>query len=218
MPRKRVIDPEFWSDEEIGSWSFQARLFYIGLWNFADDEGKFKANDSLLKAQIFPYDDDVILDDIKKYLGDKILWYKVDTFSYGYIRNFNRYQRIDRPTPSKIPNPKELDESSTSPRGSLDPNISKDKIIQGFDEFWSKYPRKVGKEQARKAFSKAAVDNDLLNTMLSAIDLQGESESWKKDDGKFIPHPATWINGKRWEDEVAVKKENHYGTMPNQKF
>ena len=57
MARKRMIDPEFWSDEEIATLSFPARLFYIGLWNFADDEGKGKGHSKLLKAQIFPYDE-----------------------------------------------------------------------------------------------------------------------------------------------------------------
>jgi hypothetical protein len=77
MARKRMIDPEFWSDEEIGNWSFPARLFYIGLWNFADDSGRFKAHNDLLKAQIFPYDKRLDIDKLKKELNHKIQWYEV---------------------------------------------------------------------------------------------------------------------------------------------
>ncbi len=66
MARKRIIDPEFWSDEEIGQWSFPARLFYIGLWNFADDSGRFKAANALLKAQIFSYDKKLDVKKLKK--------------------------------------------------------------------------------------------------------------------------------------------------------
>jgi len=133
MPRKRMIDPEFWSDEEIGSWSFISRLCYIALWNFADDEGRFKANEALLKAQIFPYDDDIDFKAIKIDLDKKVCWYEHDSLQYGYIRNFKKYQRIDRPTPSRIPPPNGIVEDSTSAREHLDPNISKDKLNKEFE-------------------------------------------------------------------------------------
>ena len=105
MARKRMIDPEFWSDEQIGHWSFEARLFYIALWNFADDEGRFKAHPKLLKAQIFPYDDKLQIDKLKKEISTKIQWYAVEGLQYGHIHNFLKYQRIDRPAPSRLPTP-----------------------------------------------------------------------------------------------------------------
>lgn len=124
MARKRMIDPEFWSDEEIGRWSHQARLFYIGLWNFADDEGRFKAHKSLLKSQIFPYDLKIDIERLKRELTCKIQWYEADGLQYGYIRNFLKYQRIDRPTDSKLPAPPEhIDEPSTNTRRTLEANI-----------------------------------------------------------------------------------------------
>jgi hypothetical protein len=128
MARKRIIDPEFWSDEEIGQWSFAARLFYIGLWNFADDEGKFKSANQLLKAQIFPYDIKIDISKLKKELNHKIQWYEVDGSQYGFIRNFLKYQRIDKPTKSKLPPVPSFDESSANTLGVLPPNISKDNI------------------------------------------------------------------------------------------
>jgi hypothetical protein len=126
MPRKRIIDPEFWSDEAIGKWSHAARLFYIGLWNFADDQGRFKSHNALLKSQIFPYDQHLDLDGLKKELVDKIQWYEINGSQYGLIRNFFKYQRIDRPTPSKLPPPQTLDEASTNARRDLAPNLSKE--------------------------------------------------------------------------------------------
>ena len=71
-----------------------------------------------------------------------------------------------------------------------------------FSEFWSAYPRKVAKDAARKAFNRRKVDEDLLAQMLSAIAVQAAAEQWRKDGGKFIPHPATWLNEGRWQDEV----------------
>ncbi len=102
-----MIDPEFWSDEEIGNWSRSARLFYIALWNFADDCGRFKAHSGLLKSQIFPYDDpkSLKIEKLKEEVSNKIVWYDVNGSQYGYLRNFNKHQRIDRPQPSKLPSP-----------------------------------------------------------------------------------------------------------------
>lgn len=73
-----------------------------------------------------------------------------------------------------------------------------------FDRFWKSYPRKVAKENARKAFAKLKPNDELLNAMLSAIEKQKKSEQWTKDGGQFIPHPATWLNQHRWEDEMQT--------------
>jgi hypothetical protein len=105
MARKRMIDPEFWSDQEIGFWSPLARLFYIALWNFADDEGRLKAHSKLLKAQVFPYETKVDIDSLKMEVAGKVHWYKVKDQEYGYIRNFFKHQTINKPTPSKLPSP-----------------------------------------------------------------------------------------------------------------
>lgn len=134
MPRKRMIDPEFWSDEEIGKWSHEARLFYIGLWNFSDDVGRFKAHPQLLKSQIFPYDTKFNIEKLKKELNDKVQWYSVNDLQYGYLRNFNKHQRIDKPSDSKLPTPPPFQDGSANAPGTLPPNIreeklSKDKII-----------------------------------------------------------------------------------------
>ena len=116
MARKRMIDPEFWSDEDIGKWSLAARLFYIGLWNFADDKGRFKAHPNLLNSQIFPYDSDINIEKLKKELNNKIQWYEIEGCQYGYIHNFLTYQKIDHPSDSQLPPPPH----STKPPRSLD--------------------------------------------------------------------------------------------------
>lgn len=72
-------------------------------------------------------------------------------------------------------------------------------INTSFDAFWRAYPKKVGKAAARKAFSKVKVPVDVL---LSAIDQQKQSKQWMKDNGQYIPNPATWLNQGRWDDEL----------------
>lgn len=82
------------------------------------------------------------------------------------------------------------------------PTPSKGETEERFADFWQAYPRKEAKEKARQAFKKLKADEDLLLKMLTAIEIQKQSDQWTKDDGRFIPLPATWLNGRRWEDEV----------------
>jgi hypothetical protein len=72
-----------------------------------------------------------------------------------------------------------------------------------FVRFWQAYPRREKKPAALKAFAKIDPDAPTLAAMLAAIDRQSRSEAWTKDGGKYVPHPASWLNGRRWEDEVG---------------
>lgn len=73
-----------------------------------------------------------------------------------------------------------------------------------FEEFWAAYPRKVGKDAALKAFEKRMPDRALLDRMLAAIAAQRASPDWQKEGGQFIPHPTTWLNQGRWEDQPVA--------------
>lgn len=68
-----------------------------------------------------------------------------------------------------------------------------------FTLFYTAYPRKQGKQAALKAWLKSGITYAEIKDRLEAFKA---SEDWRKDDGKYIPMPATWINGKRWEDEL----------------
>lgn len=68
-----------------------------------------------------------------------------------------------------------------------------------FDLFWSAYPKKVGKQAAKKAFSRVKIP---VETLLTAVEWQKCSAQWSKDNGQYIPNPATWLNQGRWEDEL----------------
>lgn len=79
----------------------------------------------------------------------------------------------------------------------------KEDISQRFDRFWAAYPNKKAKQDAFRAFQKLKPDDDLLNRMLAALEREKESAQWQESGGRFIPHPATWLNGRRWEDETT---------------
>lgn len=75
--------------------------------------------------------------------------------------------------------------------------------IASFDTFWTAYPKKLGKASALKAWKTLKPDAALLDVILKAIVTAKASQAWLKDNGQFIPHPASWLNGKRWEDELT---------------
>ena len=72
-----------------------------------------------------------------------------------------------------------------------------------FSDFWKAYPRKVAKANALKAWTKLAPDEALTRQIIAAVEAFRLSPDWLKDNGAFIPHPATFLNGRRWEDELS---------------
>ncbi len=87
--------------------------------------------------------------------------------------------------------------------GSNDP----DQIILSFNEFWSLYPRKVGKKKTLTLWKKLKPDYSLSTEIITGLNKYIMSEQWKKDDGRFIPHPTTFLNGERWTDEIDVQEK-----------
>lgn len=94
-------------------------------------------------------------------------------------------------------------ESNPNPIPPIVPKGDGDAIPERFKQFWNAYPKKVGKGEAEKKFKKIHPSAELLDTMLKAIETQNKSDQWQKDGGQYIPNPSTWINQKRWEDELA---------------
>ncbi|MFA6989987.1 MAG: hypothetical protein WC197_07955, partial [Candidatus Gastranaerophilaceae bacterium] len=77
-------------------------------------------------------------------------------------------------------------------------------VNDGFDIFWKAYPRKVNKREAAEKWNKAKLPE--MDVILKAIEVQKNTDGWKKEDGKYIPHPSTWINKERWNDEIKEVK------------
>jgi uncharacterized protein YdaU (DUF1376 family) len=75
-----------------------------------------------------------------------------------------------------------------------------------FLEFWSQYPRKKSKGQAWKAWQRLRPNADLGQQIADGLNRAKSSKDWKRDNGKFIPHPATWLNARGWEDETAAEE------------
>lgn len=129
MARIRSIKPEFWSDEKLSECSLSARLLFIGLWTFADDEGRAEYQPARIRMQVFPCGS-VNLVKVRELLGELterslIRVYVVDSKEYLDIPNFAKHQRINRPTASKLP--AFLTEHSVSSQGGLTLGVEKEK-------------------------------------------------------------------------------------------
>ena len=82
-----------------------------------------------------------------------------------------------------------------------------------FENFWSQYPKKVGKLTAKRSWEKLSLDNQ--QKALEAIVEHRKYWVAKGTDWEFIPHASTWLNQERFEDELVIEqKENKRPPLP----
>jgi len=79
--------------------------------------------------------------------------------------------------------------------------------IGDFDSFWRFYPRKAGKEAARKAWLKLRPNEHIMQMIADNVKDRVEKGEWRKDNQSFILHASTYLNQKRWEDEVVDQQK-----------
>ena len=109
MARKRMLDPNMWQSEDISRLSVFARYLFIGMISNADDEGRGRANPNYLKSTIFPYDNmrtadiNKALSEISRYTS-VVLYERAHSMYYAFL-NWNKWQKVDRPTKSILPPP-----------------------------------------------------------------------------------------------------------------
>ncbi len=75
-----------------------------------------------------------------------------------------------------------------------------------FEPFWAAYPRKIGKFSAQKAWRKLSGNTELVKRIMLALEQQ-KANNWMGKSNEFVPYPATWINGERWNDEIETQKK-----------
>ncbi len=104
MARIRTIKPEFWTDERVGEVSPNARLLFIGTWNFADDHGGIDRSAKQLKAQVFPYDPIDCEPLVQELLGVGLLVeYEANGKKYLHIKGFAQHQKVEKPGKPRAP-------------------------------------------------------------------------------------------------------------------
>lgn len=123
MARIRTIKPEFWLDEDLAEVSEPALLLAIGLLNYSDDDGYFKAHAGLLKAQVFPLRElsatvPVLLQELSS-IGYIRLFFGSDGKEYGAVINFRKHQVISKYKESKIKELEKVPEQSSTTTGKV---------------------------------------------------------------------------------------------------
>jgi len=141
VARIRSIKPEFFRSVSIAKLGFGARLTFEGLWCYADDEGRYRYEPALLKADVWPVDDDVSAKQCGAWVNEleaagRVCCYTIEGKRYLHIVNWDEHQKIDRRTKPKWPScpkdshgaptpPPSVDEGSTNARDdSGDPSLS----------------------------------------------------------------------------------------------
>lgn len=237
MARSRNIKPGFFSNEHLAELDFATRLLFIGLWTEADREGRLEDRPRRLKMALFPADNvDInrMLDDLD-HLGF-IKRYTVGDVKAIQVINWAKHQNPHvKEAKSTIPEIPGLEGSQVESGASmvqardshgsfpadslsldsgflipdsLTPSPAAPDSAELFSRFWKLYPRKVGKDKAEKAWAKIKLTQPLFDEIIAALAKHSVTPGWTKDNGQFIPHASTWLNGKRWQDEVPEVAAN----------
>lgn len=163
MARIRSIKPEFFTSIAIANLSRDARLMFIGMWTHVDDDGRCIDEPRLIKAALFPLDDDLDYSVIDELMGEleakgRMVRYEVEGRRYVQIVGFKEHQKIDRHTPSKHPS---CEDSAIARRGVVEDATSA-RLLIGSDRIGSGSDL----EDSRHA---EPVDNDRFDLIVKRV-------------------------------------------------
>lgn len=232
MPN-RIIKESICTSDSIDNLTwFEEVMFYRLIVN-CDDYGRFDGRAAVIKSRLFPLKDNITVKAveaaIKKLVSvELVTLYVFEGKPYLHLPTWDSHQQI-RAKRSKYPSPDDADKTICNHMISDDiicarnpiqsesnPNTESESERAGaerdrmFDEFWSAYPKKVGKKDAERAFAK--VPKAEWPKLVPAIEQQKKSKQWQKEDGQYIPNPSTWLNQGRWDD--VLKCESQSTTKP----
>ena len=216
MPN-RIIKESICTSEEINALSWFDEVVWYRLLVNCDDYGRMDARPAILRSRLFPLKSNVTDKAVMESLNHLatvglVTTYACDGKPHLQIVKWDKHQQI-RAKRSKYPAPDAADcvcnqmisndiKCARNPIQSESESESESERAKRFEMFWSAYPRKVAKKDAERAWKKLNPNDDLLRVMLSAIRKASQSIQWRKDGGTYIPHPSTWLNNRRWEDET----------------
>lgn len=129
-------------------------------------------------------------------------------YKEGSKQILNRYMKINGEGIDEITKTsfqKDVDPIDQKTKGNTKTNTKTNITVNNvddFDSFWKFYPRKASKEAARKAWEKLRPDQHIMQMILDNVKERVEKGEWRKDNQSFILHASTYLNQKRWEDEV----------------
>jgi len=113
------------------------------------------------------------------------------------------HETFQKGLPKRLPNQEqEQEQEQHRPKAIKAGRKSEEDYTTQFVTFYNAYPRKANKKAAFRVWRGIALDNGLFEKIITALEQHKKSDVWRRDNGKFIPYPASWLNGERWEDEM----------------
>lgn len=213
MPNRIIKESICTSDSVDGLSWFEEVLFYRLIVN-CDDFGRFDGRVPVIKNRLFPLKEDLTTKSVRAGLtklvnAGLVALYEFEGKPFLYLPTWNDHQNV-RAKRSKYPAPEEGVNTSEITCNQMHTDVPDIRIqsesvsvsesnADAFAQWWAVYPKKVGKGEAKKAFGKVRVGVDVL---IDAVNRQKNSQQWTKENGRYIPNPATWLNQGRWEDEL----------------
>jgi predicted phage replisome organizer len=201
-------------------------LFYMKLLlESVDHDGYLRFSDTIpyndkMLATITDTNIDIVRSAIKVFRELKLLEIMDDETIYliqtktmlGVETEWAERKRLYRDKQNLLEQPKDKNRTKKDnvlQEKEIELEIEKDieiKTVVHFDTFWNAYPKKIGKDKCRRWFDSHKVESELLEQMLTSLDTQKRSDQWTREDGRFIPHPYTWLNQGRWQDEIEQSR------------
>lgn len=216
MARIRSIKPDFWTSETIVELPFEARLFFIGSWNFADDHGNLQRSAKKLKMQIFPADL-IDCEPIIQTLIDAGLFieYAVNGDEYLSIKGFKEHQIVNRPSQTTIPLPPEPDllggltepsltEGKGEERRGEDMSGKPDSVRDVLDHLNAKANRNYQVVPANTKLIEARIREGATVEQLKAV-VDAKVRDWQHDPKmRDYLRPATLFNAEKFGQYVGA--------------
>lgn len=230
MP-SRIIKESIIISESLSTISADAERFFWRLVVKADDFGLYYGDPRILASLCFPQKPPTE-QKIRSWLDELIRENMVGTYTaaedgkkYLKLLNWGKCQQT-RAKSSKYPEPVSFDCTCNQAYGNqMKSNVpvnanendngngiekretrpfGAEGTPSGFDRFWSVYPRRVGKKDAVAVWKKIGPDDALVDQIVAGVERWKRSEQWTKDDGRYIPYPATFLRGERWNESDSV--------------
>lgn len=234
MARIRTIKPEFWDSPGTARASLRARLFFIAMWNYADDWGIGDGHPLRLLSFAFPNDESSDVEPRNfRLLASEVAecfdveWYEVDGRAFYSIPSWEEHQRTEKKAKRRNPAPDQADswlyvsasENPTLNRGLASDGRGKGEVGKGKKEentsapmvrvsesdFEVAWSHWPKKVERKKSFEKFQAKAKLRGVEQLTADIERFGRAYAQTTEKrFVPALNVWLNGERWTDELPT--------------
>lgn len=226
MGKSRTINTKFWEDEKVvENFTTEDKMFWLYLLTNKNSNtlGSYRLSQGVMAREL-GFHTDSVNNILKRFITyHEMIDYDFETREL-LILNWSKYNWTTSPTFRKsIDNQLENIESEKLVnllKGIIKEFYGESEVVKKetrvstvkevnsisdlFNAFWEVYPRKQGKGNAKRWFNTHKPNKELVDKMIKTVTLYSKSVEWTKEKGKYIPHPTTWLNGERWEDEAPI--------------